>query len=188
MKDSPLQIAKAKTAALASQVQRYKEENARLTSLLRKTQLDLEKQTKEMMDMQKASIEREKNREKQAIVTAKVEREKVHNLREELLTAQRDLTKQISLSKTQQIEHEKQLDRMRLQLEQQKDQSNTGYAWKSMERRNNDLERCKSELLLLGKKQMKLIEILKEQRNHERAAILLDIRDKTFLKEVKGVA
>ena len=99
MKDSPLQIAKAKTAVLASQVQRYKEENARLTSLLRKTQLDLEKQTKEMMEMQKASIEREKNREKQAIVTAKVEREEVHNLREELLTAQRDLTKQISLSK-----------------------------------------------------------------------------------------
>ena len=188
MKDSPLQIAKAKTAALASQVQRYKEENARLTSLLRKTQHDLEKQTKEMMNMQKDSIEREKNREKQAIVTAKVEREEIHNLREELLTAQRDLTKQISLSKTQQIEHEKQLDRMRLQLEQQKDQSNSGDAWKSMERRNNDLERCKSELLLLMKKQMKLIEILKEQRNHERAAVLLDIRDKTFLKEVKGVA
>jgi len=34
------------------------------------------------------------------------------------------------------------------------------------------------------KKQMKLIEILKEQRSHARAAALLGITEKTFVKEV----
>lgn len=179
--DTPLQIEKAKVAALEAQVKRYKQENQRILELLKKTQHDLEKQTKDTLALQHQHIEKEKARERQAISSSKVERDEMQKLREELLTAQRDLTKQLSLSKQREQEHEKKLDRMKRQFEQQKNDANND---EQQLRRTNNLERCQSELLVLVKKQMKLIEILKEQRNHARAAVLLGITEKTFLKEV----
>ena len=181
MKDTPLQIERARTSALTTQVERYKEDNQRLLSLLKKTQHDLERQTKETMALQRQIIAKQKARERQAMSDGRVEREETQNLKEELLTAQRDLTKQLSLSRQRELEHEKQLERMR---EQQKKSEKNDNTWKIIEQRANNLERCQSELLVLVKKQKKLIEILREQRNHERAAILLGITEKTFLKEV----
>jgi hypothetical protein len=179
--DTQLQIEKAKVAALEAQVKRYKQENQRILELLKKTQHDLEKQTKETLALQTQHIEKEKARKRQSIATSKVERDEMQKLREELLTAQRDLTKQLSLSKQREQEHEKKLDKVKRQCEQQKNDANND---EQQLRRTNNLERCQSELLVLVKKQIKLIEILKEQRNHARAAVLLGITEKTFLKEV----
>ena len=181
--DTPLQIEKAKVAALATQVQRYKQENQRILVLLQQSQNDVEMQTKKTITIRRQHTATEMNRERQAIARAKAEREEMQNLREELLTAQRELTKQLSLSKQREQEHEKQWDRVKRQVEQQKN-TNNDESWKSMERRTDNLEKCKSELLVLAKKQMKLIEILKEQRNHARSAVFLGISEKTFLKEV----
>ena len=186
MKDTPtpLQIEKAKASALAIQLERYKQENERIVALLKKTQHNLEKKTQLTLTLQIQQSEMEKAREKQAIAAAKVEKDELQNLREELLTARRDLTKQLSLSKKREQEHEQQVERLKRQLEQLNNDRCNDESWKNMEHRTKTLEKCQSELIVLVKKQIKLIEILKEQRNHARAAALLGITEKTFLKEI----
>eukprot|EP00986_Skeletonema_menzelii_P003921 scaffold1277_cov137-Skeletonema_menzelii.AAC.4 len=186
MKDTPtpLQIEKAKASALAIQLERYKQENERIVALLKKTQHNLEKKTQLALTLQIQQSEMEKVREKQAIAAAKVEEDELQNLREELLTARRDLTKQLSLSKKREQEHEQQVERLKRQLDQLNNDRCNDESLKNMEHRTKTLEKCQSELIVLVKKQIKLIEILKEQRNHARAAALLGITEKTFLKEI----
>eukprot|EP00984_Skeletonema_dohrnii_P006415 scaffold2295_cov93-Skeletonema_dohrnii-CCMP3373.AAC.12 len=183
MKDTALQLEKAKASALAIQLEKVKSENERIVELLKKTQISLQKQTQHNLTLQRQFAEKEKAQERQAIAAAKVKRDEMQNLREELLTAQRDLTKQLSLAKQREQEHEKQVNRLKRQCEQQESDRSNDESWK-MEQRTNTLEKCQSELLVLVKKQMRLIDILKEQRNHARAAALLGITEKTFLKEV----
>ncbi len=177
---TPLQIEKARNSALTKQLERYKQENERIVALLKKTQHNLERQTEHNLTLQRQHAEKERAREKQAIAASNGERSEIHQLREELLTAQRDLTKQLSLSKQREEDHQKQVER----LKRQNNEKSNDESWKSMERRNNTLEQGQSKLLELAKKQIKLIEILKEQRNHARAAALLGITEQTFLKEV----
>jgi len=184
MKDNSLQLEKAKASALAIQLEKTKSENERIVELLKKTQINLQKQTQHNLTLQRQFAEKEKAQERQAIAAAKVKRDEMQNLREELLTAQRDLTKQLSLSKQREQEHEKQVNRLKRQCEQQENERRNDESWRSMEQRTNTLEKCQSELLVLVKKQMKLIEILKKQRSHARAAALLGITEKTFVKEV----
>ena len=94
MKDTPLQIEKAKASALATQLERYKQENERLVALLKKTQHNLEKQTQQNLTLRLENSKKERAREKQAIAAAQADKDEMQNLREELLTTQRDLTKQ----------------------------------------------------------------------------------------------
>ena len=184
MSPTKLQIEKARNSALTKQLERYKQENERIVALLKKTQHTLEKQTQHNLTLERQHSETEKAREKQALASARVQKNEMQHLREELLTAQRDLTKQLSLSKQREEDHHKQVERLKLQCELQNNDKSNDESWKSMERRTNTLEQGQSELLELAKKQIKLIEILKEQRNHARAAALLDITEQTFLKEV----
>ncbi len=183
MKDTqthtPLQIEKARNAALTKQLERYQQENLRIVALLKKTQHNLQKQTEQNLTLQRQHSETERAREKHALAASRVEKNEMHHLREELLTAQRDLTKQLSLSKQREEDHHKHVER----LKQQNNEKSNDESLKSMERRANTLEQGQSELLELAKKQAKMIEILKEQRNHAQAASLLGITEQTFLKE-----
>ena len=54
-----------------------------------------------------------------------------------------------------------------------------------MEKLIKNLEHQRTELLFVVKKQMKLIDIHKQQRAHIDAATLLDIAEKDFLKEIR---
>ena len=47
-----------------------------------------------------------------------------------------------------------------------------------------NLQKQRSELFVVIKKQMKLIDILKQQRAHVEATALLNIKERDFLKEV----
>lgn len=169
---------------MAKQLKMYQQENEKIVALLKKTQHNLEAQTQKNLTLQRQHAEKEIAREKQVIATAKVERDEMQHLREELLTAQRELTKQLTLSKQREEDHHKQVERLKRQCEEQNKDKSNEESWKSMERRTNTLEQGQSELLELAKKQIKLIEILKEQRNHARAAALLGITEQAFLKEV----
>ena len=184
MKDTQLQIEKAKASALATQLERYKQENDRLVALLKKTQHNLEQQTEQNLTLRIQHSEKERAREKEAIAAAQADKDEMQNLREELLNAQRDLTKQLAASKKREEEHEQQIERLKHQHEQLNNHRSNDESLKSMEHRTKTLEKSQSELILLVKKQLKLIEILKEQRNHAQAAALLGITEKTFLKEI----
>ncbi|KAL7425884.1 hypothetical protein ACHAXM_000217 [Skeletonema potamos] len=177
---TPLQIEKANAVALASQVKRYKEENQRILERLQKTQHELELQTEEALALQRQLLAEKEKAQRQATASSKSEseRDEMQKLREELLNTQRDLTQQLSLAKQRDQEHEKKLNRVKRQYEQQKNDKVNSFDRQLL--RTNNLERCQSELLMLVKKQMKLIEILKEQRNHARAAVLLGMTEKTF--------
>ncbi len=185
MKDTPtpLQIEKARNAALTQQLERYQQENVRILALLKKTQHNLQKQTEQNLTLQRQHSEKVENLKKQAVAAATVEKDEMQHLREELLTAQRDLTKQLSLSKQREEEHDKHVERLKRQCEEQNNEKSNDESLKSMEQRANTLEQGQSELLELAKKQAKMIEILKEQRNHAQAASLLGITEQTFLKE-----
>ena len=185
MKDTPLQIEKAKASALATQLERYKQENERLVVLLKKTQHNLESQTQQNLALRLEHSKEERAREKQAIAAAQADKDEMQNLREELLAAQRDLTKQLSLSKKREEEHEQQIERLKHQYEQLNNNRSNDESLKNMEHRTKTLEKCQSELIVLVKRQLKLIDILKEQRNHSRAAALLGITEKAFLKEIR---
>ena len=184
MKDTPLQIEKAKASALATQLERYKQENERLVVLLKKTQHNLESQIQQNLTLRLQHSEKERAREKEAIAAAQADKDEMQNLREELLIAQRDLTKQLSLSKKREEEHEQQIERLKRQYEQLNNNRSNDESLKNMEHRTKTLEKCQSELIALVKKQIKMIDILKEQRSHAQAAALLGITEKAFLKEI----
>ena len=79
-------------------------------------------------------------------------------MKEELLAVRRDLKKQQSLSKQQEQKHKKQVDRLKRQCEQQVNDTSNDESWKSIEQRTSTLEKCQSEILVLVKEQMRLIE------------------------------
>ena len=125
----------------------------------------MSKRGKNVRKMQRHHSEKGKAQERLANLAAQVEKDETQNLKEELLAVRRDLKKQQSLSKQREQKHKKQVDRLKRQCEQQVNGMSNDESWKSIEQRTSTLEKCQSEILVLVKEQMRLIENLTEHHN-----------------------
>ena len=109
--------------------------------------------------------------------------EEVQALKQELAATKKDLAKELISRQNLQNKcnrYKEQLDSVkRLQQEREDEQGDKGDSEKS-----HRLEQQRAELLLVVKKQMRLIDILKQQRAHAEAAVLLNITEKDLMNEV----
>ena len=93
-------------------------------------------------------------------------------MKEELLAVRRDLKKQQSLLKQGEQKHKKQVDRLKRQCEQQVNGMSNDESWKSIEQRTSTLEKCQSEILVLVKEQMRLIEFDRASQRRLRCGVV----------------
>ena len=179
MKATPLQIERAKNATLQDQLKQCISEKEKLQHLLKQTQADHEThllQTKRLQKIQANKLS--KLNDTKGEIKEKDDVDVKKHLELTLASCQNDFVNEIATSK-----------RLREQckiLRQQKEES------VNVEQKEGDNDKVarrltsqRDELLLLVKKQMQLIELLKQQRVHVEAASLLRITEKEFLKEVK---
>ena len=189
---TPLQIEKAKVQALKIQLSRSLEEKRQLQSMLEQTQIDLEKQIKNTLRLQK-------NQAQQYIKDAIEKQASKHlsssddtqELKTELASMQIELADEIARSKTREARAQRLQDQCNAhedQVESLKQQYGHDGEENNEKRRReiliNNLKHQRCELLTVVKKQMKLIDILKQQRSHVEQVALLNITEKDFMKEV----
>mmetsp|Transcript_6215 Transcript_6215/g.13527 ORF Transcript_6215/g.13527 Transcript_6215/m.13527 type:complete len:209 (-) Transcript_6215:989-1615(-) len=185
---TPLQIEKAKVQAFNRQLSRSLDEKRQLQIMLKQTQADLEKQIQKTLRLQKIQAKSCMDAmEKQAPAPCAEKQE----LKNELASTQKDLADEISKSQRREARLQKiqdqcndykdQLDSLKQQQHEQEEGADDK---SSMKKWIKNLEHQRSELLLVVKKQMKLIDILKQQRAHVEAAALLNITERDFMKEV----
>jgi len=183
---TPLQIEKAKVQALKIQLSRSLEEKQQLQSMLEQTQIDLEKQIKNTLRLQKNQAQQyiKDAIEKQAVADA-INRSMCNDTQElktELAAMQIELADEIARSKTREARaqrlqdqckaHEDQVESLKQQYGHDGEENNEK---RSREMLINNLEHQRYELLTVVKKQMKLIDILKQQRSHVEQVALLNI-------------
>jgi hypothetical protein len=109
---------------------------------------------------------------------------RVGELEQQLKLTQADLAKEIALAQQREIKLQKAVDQtaayekeLHLMKQQKVRDDSNDLAVKR-------LERVRDELLTVVKKQMTLIDVLKQQVLHARAATQLDITEKEFVKEL----
>lgn len=178
---SNLQREKAKVKALVNQLEKSLNENQQLQDKLSQTQMELEKQMLETLRIKKSQLKR---RGDQSIDAGKMllhnENMEVENLTKDLETSQLQLAKEMSVS----TRREERLQRVVEKCEKYEKELET---LRSKDERCDqsfikNLEHQRSELLGVVKRQMKLIEILKQQRVHAQAATMLNIIEKDFMR------
>jgi hypothetical protein len=179
---TPIDIEKAKVRALSRQLTRSQDENRQLQSMLKKAQIDLERQIQQTLQLQKRHT---KNRGEDAIeqpVSSPCN--EVQKLKADLASTNKDLAEELETTKKREakmLRLQEQLDSLKQQREQQEigDEKQSDIFIKN-------LKKQRSELLIVMKKQTKLIEILKQQRAHVEAAALLNILEKDLMKVVNS--
>ena len=107
-------------------------------------------------------------------------------LRNELASTKKALANELARMQKLQNKcntYKEELDSLKqLRQKQEEEEEDRGDAEKS----RKHLERQRSALLLVVKKQMKLIDVLKQERSHAEAAVLLSITEKDFMNEMNS--
>lgn len=183
-KISALDKERAKSTVLTREVQRTHDENQRLQSELQRTRQQLENQMIQTLQLRKEQQRRATAWSEQLVLQVDANDSRVGELEQQLKLTQADLAKDIALAQQREIKLQKAVDQTAAYekelhlMKQQKvrDDSNDSAVKR--------LERVRDELLTVVKKQMTLIDVLKQQVLHARAATQLDITEKEFVKEL----
>ena len=180
---TPLEIEKAKVKALHRQLCRTVEEKSALQKQLVSTSSELERQIEETMRLQKSQAKQKARdaREQQVVVkTGTSDNDRIRELKAELASMQKIIANE--------IKREERIQSLQNQCAMYKEELDSlkqlGEVDNEKQVRIQNLQKQRSELLVVIKKQMKLIDILKQQRAHVEATALLNIRERDFLKEV----
>jgi hypothetical protein len=159
-------------------------DNESLQNELRRTQQLLENQMKQTLQLRKQQKSQNELLEKRMLEMESPNEQILQDIKNQLKNTQTALAAEMSLAQQREaklqkaIEQSAQYEKELHQLKQQqvRDEGNA-LAVKRLE-----LQR--DELVLVVKKQMKLMDILKQQALHAKAATLLDITEKDFVKEL----
>ena len=181
---TPLEIEKAKVKALHRQLFRTVEEKSALQKQLVSTSSDLELQIEETMRLQKslAKLKARDAMEKQIVKTGTTDDDAIRELKAELASMQKNLADE--------IKREERIQSLQNQCAMYKEELDSLKQHGEVKVANEkqvliqNLQKQRSELFVVIKKQMKLIDILKQQRAHVEATALLNIKERDFLKEV----
>jgi hypothetical protein len=175
---------RAKNIVLSRQLDKANSDNESLQNELRHTQQLLENQMKQTLQLRKQQKSQNELLEKRMLEMETPNEQILQGLENQLKNTQAQLANEMSLAQQreaklqkaieQSVQYEKELHQLKQQ--QVKDEGNA-LAVKRLE-----LQR--DELLIVVKKQMKLMDILKQQALHAKAATLLDITEKDFVKEL----
>lgn len=183
-KISALDKERAKSAVLTREVQRTHDENQRLQSELQRTRQQLENQMIQTLQLRKEQQRRATAWSEQLVLQVDANDSRVGELEQQLKLTQADLAKEIALAQQREIKLQKAVDQtaayekeLHLMKQQKVRDDSNDLAVKR-------LERVRDELLTVVKKQMTLIDVLKQQVLHARAATQLDITEKEFVKEL----
>ena len=181
---TPLEIEKAKVKALHRQLCRTVEEKSALQKQLVSTSSDLELQIEETMRLQKslAKLKARDAMEKQIVKTGTTDDDAIRELKAELASMQKNLSDEIKREERIQA-LQNQCTMYKEELDSLKQHGEVKVANEKQVLIQN-LQKQRSELFVVIKKQMKLIDILKQQRAHVEATALLNIKERDFLKEV----
>jgi hypothetical protein len=178
----PIDLERAKVRTLQRQLTCCQEENRELQSMLKQTQTDLERQIQQTILIQKKQLIRTRVQDLNEESVAPDPCDSVRVLKDELTSTQKNFANELEMAKKREakISHlQEQLDLLK-QRRIQEDMS---------EEKKNDvviknLKKQRSELFAVIHKQVKLIDVLRQQRSHVEAATLLNITEKDFLKVV----
>lgn len=181
---TPLEIEKAKVKALNRQLSRALDDKSKLRSMLEHAHSELERQLQETLRLQKI-LAKTKTRDamEKVVRTVSPNDDVVRELKVELASVQKNLADEIFMAK-------KKDERMQTLQDQCTKYKEEFESLKQGECDNEkrvailNLQKQRSELLVVIKKQMKLIDILKQQRAHVEATALLNIAERDFIKEV----
>jgi hypothetical protein len=183
-KISALDKERAKSTVLTREVQRTHDENQRLQSELQRTRQQLENQMIQTLQLRKEQQRRATAWSEQLVLQVDANDSRVGELEQQLKLTQADLAKEIALAQQREIKLQKAVDQtaayekeLHLMKQQKVRDDSNDLAVKR-------LERVRDELLTVVKKQMTLIDVLKQQVLHARAATQLDITEKEFVKEL----
>ena len=180
---TPIEIEKSKVHALNRQLSRSQDENRQLQSLLKQAQADLERQIQQTLQLQKRQT-------KMCIIRDAIDRpipvlcEEVQKLKVDVASAHKYLADELETAKNREaklLQLQEQVISLKQQREQQeiRDEKQSDMFIKNLMKQRN-------ELLVVIKKQTNVIDILKQQRAHAEAAVLLDMAENDFLKVVNS--
>ena len=178
----PIEIEKSKVRALNRQLSRSQDENRQLQSLLKQAQADLERQIQQTLQLQK--------RQTKMCIRDAIDRpipvlcEEVQKLKVDVASAHKYLADELETAKNREaklLQLQEQVISLKQQREQQeiRDEKQSDMFIKNLMKQRN-------ELLVVIKKQTNVIDILKQQRAHAEAAVLLDMAENDFLKVVNS--
>lgn len=150
-----------------------------------RTQVDLERQIKQTLIQKKCQAQKCIDDVLKNQVKAPTQNDDTLKLKAELVSTQKDLADEICMAKKREERlhlAQEQCNIYREELETLK-QRHGDNDKKSLEKLVKNLEHQRSELFCIVKKQMKLIEVLRQQRAHVEAATLLNISEKEDLRK-----
>ena len=179
---TPIEIEKSKVHALNRQLSRSQDENRQLQSLVKQAQADLERQIQQTLQLQK--------RQTKMCIRDAIDRpvpvlcEEVQKLKVDVASAHKYLADELETAKNREaklLQLQEQVISLKQQREQQeiRDEKQSDMFIKNLMKQRN-------ELLVVIKKQTNVIDILKQQRAHAEAAVLLDMAENDFLKVVNS--
>ena len=179
---TPIEIEKSKVHALNRQLSRSQDENRQLQSLLKQAQADLERQIQQTLQLQK--------RQTKMCIRDAIDRpipvlcEEVQKLKVDVASAHKYLADELETAQNREaklLQLQEQVISLKQQREQQeiRDEKQSDMFIKNLMKQRN-------ELLVVIKKQTNVIDILKQQRAHAEAAVLLDMAENDFLKVVNS--
>lgn len=185
-KTTALERERAKVIVLSRQLEKTLDEQKNLQNELNRTQQQLENQIKQTLHLRKQQQRQTKLEKEQSKLDVDPRDEEIKDLKQELKTTQADLAKEISSSK----QREARLHRTVEQCSEYEKELHDLRQLKGQETGNSvlvkQLERQRDELLNVAKYQMKLMNILKQQALHAKAAAILEIIDKDVIKELSS--
>lgn len=183
-KISALDKEKAKVEVMTRQLEVVQEDNHNLQTELERTRRQLEIQMKQSLQLRKRLQKKDVALSERLSSDIDPYDDRVKDLEVMLKNSQSQLSDQLEQAKQREsklhrvVEQSAQYEKELYQLKQ--DQVNREGNASAVKR----LERQRNELLNVVKKQMSLICILKQQALHAKAATLLDITEKDFMKEL----
>jgi hypothetical protein len=175
---------RAKVQVLSRQLDKSLEEKKRLQGELQRTQSQLENQFKQTLHAQKQLQAIHQSYQEQQALGAEQKDKDIEDLINELKQTQADLAKEMSSSKQREAKLQKSVQQCANLEKELIDLKHTKSEEHSNELAVKQLERQRDELLTVVKKQIKLMDILKQQSLHARAATILDITEKQFMQEL----
>lgn len=178
----PIDLERVKVRTLQRRLARCQDEIRQLQSMLKQTQADLERQIQQTILIQKKQLIRTRITDLNEEPVVPVPCDDIQALKDELALTQKNFADELEMSKKREakiLHLQEQLD----SLKQRRIHEEI-----SEEKKNDvmikNLKKQRSELFAVIHKQVKLIDVLRQQRSHVEAATLLSITENDFLKVV----
>lgn len=180
----PIDFERAKVRTLQRQLARCQEESRQLQSTLKQTQADLERQVQQTILIQKKQLIRMRvqNLDEESVLIDDAKALKREGLKHELASTQKNFADELEMAK----KREAKISHLQAQLDSLKQ---CRIQEEISEEKKNDLaiknlKKQRSELFAVIHKQVRLIDVLRQQRSHVEAATLLSMTENDFLKVV----